>query len=85
MVVCRFDTLINNRFDSKEIAQFKYQSYLTFLWHGKNSSHNDKYCEYFYHPWICTPKRHEILPKIYQIKLKFLEKAADFRFNYKEK
>ena len=30
-----------------------------FLSHVKNSSHNDQECEYFYHIWIFTLKRHK--------------------------
>ena len=33
--------------------------HLTFVWHVKNSSHNDKKCQYVYYIWIFIPKHHK--------------------------
>ena len=46
-----------NIYDTKEIVQWKYQSWLIFWWHGKNLFHNGR--EYFYHVWNFVQKGHE--------------------------
>ena len=47
MDVFRFEKVISSIYDLQEIVQFKSQSYSTFLWHVKNSPHNDKYVNIF--------------------------------------
>ena len=59
MIVFRPGTVLSVMYDLKEIVQLEYQSYLTFLWHGENLPRADILCEYFYHIWFFTPKRHE--------------------------
>ena len=59
MIVFRPGTVLSVMYDLKEIVQLEYQSYLTVLWHGENLPRTDILCEYFYHIWFFTPKRHE--------------------------
>ena len=59
VIAFRPGTVLSVMYDLKEIVQLEYQSYLTFLWHGENLPRADIQCEYFYHIWFFTAKRHE--------------------------
>ena len=84
MVAFRFQALISTMFDSKEIVQFKNQSWLLFLWQGRIYPVMIHYVNIFTNNESLIQDVIRVLPISYQNNTKCREKRNKFWVSYNE-